>query len=72
MYLHQPASSKAKVEKQRKKEVEKVDLPYLNLHYLGDCGIFSIVFVEFLSDEINIPSNDFRSDYLRTRYATLL
>uniref|UniRef100_M1CIF2 HVA22 e n=1 Tax=Solanum tuberosum TaxID=4113 RepID=M1CIF2_SOLTU len=34
-----------------------------------DCGMS---FFEFLSDEINMPSNDFRSDYLRTRYATLL
>ncbi|KAG5622481.1 hypothetical protein H5410_007699 [Solanum commersonii] len=30
---------------------------------------FFAVFVEFLSNEINIPSNDFRSDYLHTRYA---
>uniref|UniRef100_M0ZHB6 Ulp1 protease family, C-terminal catalytic domain containing protein n=1 Tax=Solanum tuberosum TaxID=4113 RepID=M0ZHB6_SOLTU len=29
-------------------------------------------FVEFLSDEINIPSNGFRADYLRTRYEALL
>ena len=28
-----PASSKAKVEKQQKKEVERLSLPYLNLHY---------------------------------------
>ncbi|KAG5612399.1 hypothetical protein H5410_023680 [Solanum commersonii] len=29
-------------------------------------------FAEFLSDEINIPSNDFRADYLHTRYEALL
>ncbi|KAG5617520.1 hypothetical protein H5410_017344 [Solanum commersonii] len=28
-----PASSKAKVEKQQKKEVERLSLPYLDLHY---------------------------------------
>jgi len=45
--------------------LRKFTLPLFCIH----CEIF---FVEFLSDEINIPSNDFRSDYLRTRYATLL
>ncbi|KAH0680006.1 hypothetical protein KY284_021091 [Solanum tuberosum] len=29
-------------------------------------------FAEFLSDEINISSNGFRADYLRTRYEALL
>ncbi|KAH0722563.1 hypothetical protein KY290_005214 [Solanum tuberosum] len=39
---------------------------------IPDCGMYVAAFVEFLSDEINIPSTRFRSDYLRKRYATLL
>ncbi|KAG5617276.1 hypothetical protein H5410_017100 [Solanum commersonii] len=31
-----------------------------------------IAFAVFLSNEINIPSNSFRADYLRTRYEALL
>ncbi|KAH0666441.1 hypothetical protein KY285_027647 [Solanum tuberosum] len=37
-----------------------------------DCGMYVVAFAEYLSDEINIPSINFRSDYLRNRYATLL
>ncbi|KAH0722118.1 hypothetical protein KY289_005162 [Solanum tuberosum] len=37
-----------------------------------DCGLFVAAFVEFLSDEIPMQSNNFRSDYLRSRYAALL
>uniref|UniRef100_M1BV35 Ulp1 protease family, C-terminal catalytic domain containing protein n=1 Tax=Solanum tuberosum TaxID=4113 RepID=M1BV35_SOLTU len=37
-----------------------------------DCGLFVGAFAEFLSDEIPIQSNGFRSNYLRSRYATLL
>ncbi|KAH0722903.1 hypothetical protein KY290_005568 [Solanum tuberosum] len=37
-----------------------------------DCGLFVAAFAEFLSDEIPIQSNNFRSDYLRSRYTTLL
>ncbi|KAH0755029.1 hypothetical protein KY290_025299 [Solanum tuberosum] len=39
---------------------------------LFDCGMYVVAFTEFLSDEINIPSISFQSDYLRNRYATLL
>ncbi|KAH0660246.1 hypothetical protein KY285_028820 [Solanum tuberosum] len=37
-----------------------------------ECGLFVAAFAEFLSDEIPIQSNNFRSDYLRSRYAALL
>uniref|UniRef100_M0ZJH2 Ulp1 protease family, C-terminal catalytic domain containing protein n=1 Tax=Solanum tuberosum TaxID=4113 RepID=M0ZJH2_SOLTU len=37
-----------------------------------DCGMYVVVFAEYLSDEINIPFISFRSDYRRNRYATLL
>ncbi|KAH0754435.1 hypothetical protein KY290_024705 [Solanum tuberosum] len=37
-----------------------------------DCGTYIAVFVEFLSDEIKVPSIPFQSEYLRSRYATLL
>ncbi|KAH0717026.1 hypothetical protein KY285_013057 [Solanum tuberosum] len=37
-----------------------------------DCIMYVAAYAEFLSDEINIPSTRFRSDYLRKRYATLL
>ncbi|KAH0655595.1 hypothetical protein KY285_030477 [Solanum tuberosum] len=37
-----------------------------------DFGLFVAAFAEFLSDEIPIQSNNFRSDYLRSRYAALL
>ncbi|KAK6796466.1 hypothetical protein RDI58_004167 [Solanum bulbocastanum] len=38
----------------------------------SDCKMYVSAFAEFLSDEINIPSTRFRSDYLCKRYATLL
>ncbi|KAG5588305.1 hypothetical protein H5410_048739 [Solanum commersonii] len=37
-----------------------------------DCGMYVAIFVEYLSDEISIPSISFRSDYLRNRYMQLL
>ncbi|WMV14467.1 hypothetical protein MTR67_007852 [Solanum verrucosum] len=37
-----------------------------------DCGLFIAAFAEFLSDEIPIQSNNFCSDYLRSRYTALL
>ncbi|KAG5620622.1 hypothetical protein H5410_005840 [Solanum commersonii] len=37
-----------------------------------DCRMYVAAYAEFLSDEINIPSTHFRSDYLRKRYATML
>ncbi|KAH0761454.1 hypothetical protein KY290_017527 [Solanum tuberosum] len=37
-----------------------------------DSGLFVAAFAEFLSDEIPIQSNNFRSDYLRSRYEALL
>ncbi|KAH0642464.1 hypothetical protein KY290_034053 [Solanum tuberosum] len=37
-----------------------------------DCGLFVATFAEFLIDEIPIQSNNFRSNYLRSRYAALL
>ncbi|KAH0768486.1 hypothetical protein KY285_004357 [Solanum tuberosum] len=37
-----------------------------------DCGTYVATFAEFLSDEIKVPSIPFQSEYLRSRYATLL
>uniref|UniRef100_M1BE06 Ulp1 protease family, C-terminal catalytic domain containing protein n=1 Tax=Solanum tuberosum TaxID=4113 RepID=M1BE06_SOLTU len=37
-----------------------------------DCRTYVAAFAEFLSDEMKVPSIPFRSDYLRSRYATLL
>ncbi|KAG5600831.1 hypothetical protein H5410_032201 [Solanum commersonii] len=37
-----------------------------------DCGTYVAAFAEFLSDEIKVPSIRFQSEYLRSRYATLL
>ncbi|KAG5630168.1 hypothetical protein H5410_001885 [Solanum commersonii] len=37
-----------------------------------DCGVFVVAFAEFFSDEIHIPSDDFQSDYLCSRYGALL
>ncbi|KAG5619956.1 hypothetical protein H5410_005174, partial [Solanum commersonii] len=34
--------------------------------------VYVAAFAEYLSDEINIPSISFQSDYFRNRYATLL
>ncbi|KAG5624524.1 hypothetical protein H5410_009742, partial [Solanum commersonii] len=39
---------------------------------VDDCGMFIAAFAEFLSDEINMSYDSFRSDYLHKRYATLL
>ncbi|KAG5614409.1 hypothetical protein H5410_014233 [Solanum commersonii] len=38
----------------------------------SDCGKYVTAFAECLSDEMKVPSIPFRSDYLRSRYATLL
>ncbi|KAH0681580.1 hypothetical protein KY284_022665 [Solanum tuberosum] len=37
-----------------------------------DCGLYVAIFAEFLSDQLVISPDGFRSDYLRNRYATLL
>ncbi|KAG5592263.1 hypothetical protein H5410_042777 [Solanum commersonii] len=37
-----------------------------------DCRTYIAVFAEFLSDKIKVPAIPFRSEYLRSRYATLL
>ncbi|KAH0766134.1 hypothetical protein KY285_002005 [Solanum tuberosum] len=37
-----------------------------------DCGTYATAFAEFLSDEIKVPSIPFQSEYLCSRYATLL
>ncbi|KAG5596337.1 hypothetical protein H5410_037569 [Solanum commersonii] len=37
-----------------------------------DCETYVAVFAEFLSDEIKVPSIPFQSEYLRSRYTTLL
>ncbi|KAH0655064.1 hypothetical protein KY285_029946 [Solanum tuberosum] len=37
-----------------------------------DYGTYVAAFAEFLSDEIKVPSIPFQSEYLRSRYATLL
>ncbi|KAH0639786.1 hypothetical protein KY285_036372 [Solanum tuberosum] len=37
-----------------------------------DCGTYVAAFAEFLSDEIKVPLIPFHSEYLRSRYATLL
>ncbi|KAG5588413.1 hypothetical protein H5410_048847 [Solanum commersonii] len=42
------------------------------LYVFSDCGTYVAAFAEFLSDEINVPSIPFQSEYLRSRYATLL
>uniref|UniRef100_M1A2L9 Ulp1 protease family, C-terminal catalytic domain containing protein n=1 Tax=Solanum tuberosum TaxID=4113 RepID=M1A2L9_SOLTU len=50
----------------------KYKIKQIPTHSLRDCGLFVATFAEFLTDEIPIQSNAFRSDYHRTRYATLL
>uniref|UniRef100_M1BWD8 Ulp1 protease family, C-terminal catalytic domain containing protein n=1 Tax=Solanum tuberosum TaxID=4113 RepID=M1BWD8_SOLTU len=42
------------------------------LSVCSDCGTYVAAFAEFLSYEIKVPSISFRSEYLRSRYATLL
>ncbi|KAG5630332.1 hypothetical protein H5410_002049 [Solanum commersonii] len=37
-----------------------------------DCGTYVASFAKFLSDEIKVPSIPFQSEYLRSRYVTLL
>ncbi|PHT48417.1 hypothetical protein CQW23_12625 [Capsicum baccatum] len=37
-----------------------------------DCGVFVAGYAEYLSEEINVPSDGFKADYHRMRYATLL
>ncbi|KAG5574386.1 hypothetical protein H5410_054520 [Solanum commersonii] len=60
------------MQKRPRKGVERLPLPYPDLHYQRDCGMFVAAFAEFLSDEINMSYDSFRSDYLRKRYAMLL
>ncbi|PHT66281.1 hypothetical protein T459_30706 [Capsicum annuum] len=37
-----------------------------------DCGVFVAGYAEYLSEEINVPSDDFEAEYHRMSYATLL
>ncbi|PHT43728.1 hypothetical protein CQW23_17753 [Capsicum baccatum] len=37
-----------------------------------DCGVFVAEYVEYLSEEMNVPSDGFEAEYHRMRYATLL
>ncbi|PHT32360.1 hypothetical protein CQW23_28697 [Capsicum baccatum] len=37
-----------------------------------DCGVFVVGYAEYLSEEMNVPSDDFEAEYHRMRYATLL
>ncbi|KAM3395938.1 hypothetical protein P3S68_004944 [Capsicum galapagoense] len=37
-----------------------------------DCGVFVAGYVEYLSEEMNVPSDGFEAEYHRMRYATLL
>ncbi|PHU01089.1 hypothetical protein BC332_30876 [Capsicum chinense] len=37
-----------------------------------DCGVFVAGYAEYLSEEMNVPSDDFEVEYHRMRYATLL
>ncbi|KAG5587277.1 hypothetical protein H5410_047711 [Solanum commersonii] len=60
------------MQKRPRKGVKRSPLPYPDLHYQRDCGMFIVAFAEFLSDEINVSYDSFRSDYLRKRYATVL
>uniref|UniRef100_M0ZZ03 Ulp1 protease family, C-terminal catalytic domain containing protein n=1 Tax=Solanum tuberosum TaxID=4113 RepID=M0ZZ03_SOLTU len=60
------------MQKLKRKGVERLPLPFLDQHYPCECGTYVAVFAEFLSDEMKVPSIPFRSDYLRSRYATLL
>ncbi|KAG5592506.1 hypothetical protein H5410_043020 [Solanum commersonii] len=53
------------MQKRPRKRVET--LPYPDLHYQRDCGMFVAAFAEFLSDEINMSYDSFRSDYLRKK-----
>ncbi|KAH0645544.1 hypothetical protein KY290_034329 [Solanum tuberosum] len=43
-----------------------------NVGLISDCGTYVAAFAEFLSDKIKVPSIPFQSEYLRSRYATLL
>ncbi|KAH0679595.1 hypothetical protein KY284_020680 [Solanum tuberosum] len=45
---------------------------YIKNAYKSDCGTYVAAFAEFLSNEIKVPSIPFQSEYLRSRYATLL
>ncbi|TMW81098.1 hypothetical protein EJD97_011990, partial [Solanum chilense] len=40
--------------------------------FFSDCGLFVVAYAEYFSEEIEIPSVDIQSDYLRNRYGTLL
>ncbi|PHT53843.1 hypothetical protein CQW23_08305 [Capsicum baccatum] len=46
----------------------------LNEHLfdLEDCGVFVAGYAEYLSEEINVPSDDFEAEYHRMHYAILL
>ncbi|KAG5625294.1 hypothetical protein H5410_010512 [Solanum commersonii] len=76
------SSSKANDAETKKKRGRKVappisrpTLPMVSLlknKVSCDCGTYVAAFDEFLSHEIKVPSIPFRSEYLRSRYATLL
>ncbi|PHT86678.1 hypothetical protein T459_08784 [Capsicum annuum] len=40
--------------------------------YDRDCGVFVVGYVEYLSEGMNVPSDDFEAEYHRMRYAILL
>ncbi|PHU26279.1 hypothetical protein BC332_04611 [Capsicum chinense] len=44
----------------------------LKFHAKKDCGVFVAGYAEYLSEEMNVPSDDFEAEYHRMRYATLL
>ncbi|PHT84225.1 hypothetical protein T459_12668 [Capsicum annuum] len=37
-----------------------------------DCGVFVAGYAEYLSEGMNVPSDDFEAEYHRMHYATLL
>ncbi|PHU24260.1 hypothetical protein BC332_09367 [Capsicum chinense] len=45
---------------------------FLNEHPFENCGAFVAGYAEYLSEGMNVPSDDFEAEYHRMRYATLL
>ncbi|XP_047264748.1 uncharacterized protein LOC124896915 [Capsicum annuum] len=45
---------------------------FLNEHSFENCGAFVAGYAEYLSEGMNVPSDDFEAEYHRMRYATLL
>ncbi|KAF3670614.1 hypothetical protein FXO38_06996 [Capsicum annuum] len=44
----------------------------LKFHEKKDCGVFVATYTEFLSNQMQIPSSNLDTEYLRKRYASLL